>query len=316
MLLIDVVQQMTRSQRMLCAHRWGVDSSTPMILAERVLVEDVAARLVRRVAKAGAPNLGRLLVEYAGVGISEQDSLSAEAAVVRDWGLLLEDGKKWSMPIDLAMAASSERKKEHLLLSALLSFVSSKSLRSLAEALGVNLAGGQISQRVRLRQAIIDAFSESEASPDVKAAAKTTHGLGVLDVRALKSAEPVEGANGALFDVVIGEQTYRIAPREIAIALGFSFEEVSVEGVQPQPMALERVQALPMAEIGGLVVFQTAQMCDQAMHSKRMKEWSLEVSGARVLLKPSVDIQAVRDELLRIGYESVGLDGAGEIYAS
>lgn len=316
MLLIDVVQDMTRSQRMLCAHRWGVDSSAPMILAERMLVEDTAARLIRRMAKAGASTLGRILVEHVGSPIASHPALEAEASVLRDWGVLLEEGSGWSLPVDLALAARTERRVEHLYLGALITELSAKALRALAESLGVGLAGGQISQRVRLRGAVLSNFDAASASAEVLAGARALQGLGSLPAGTIRSVEPVDGAMGQLFDVTTAETTHRVAPREIALALGVEFPHAEYQAVPLVPMALERVQPLPLTAIGGIIEFQTAQQREQAMHSKRLQAWAMESAGARVLIHAEVDLQAVREELLRIGFESVAMDGAGDFYAS
>ena len=315
MLLVDVIQQMTRSQRMLRAHRWGVEGVAPVMLAERLLVEDVAARLVRRMAKAGAPNLGRLLVEHTGASVRAQESLASEAAVLRDWGVLIEEDDRWALPVDLAIAARAERKLEHFYLGSLLNFTTEKALRPLADALGVSLAGGPVSQRVRVRQAILEAMKLDEIGDEVRAGVDELQSLGAVSVGLIRAVAPVEGTQGLLFDVTFDDGPRRIAPRDLALALGMEFAEVSVEGVQLVPLMLDRVQPLPSLPIGAVVTFQTPQMCEQAMHSKKLQEWALEVVGARVLMRAGVDVDALRSELLRLGYESEGMELLGGYHA-
>lgn len=313
MLLIDVIEQMTRSQRMLCAHRWGVDSATPMVIAERLLVDESAARLVRRMAKAGAPNLARLLVESVGVGIAEQASLAAEAAVVRDWGVLLEEDGRWSLPVDLAIAARGEAKNEGWLLGSLIARLSPKALRALADEVDVHLAGSHVSQCVRVRQGVLAGFAVDAADAPLREGVDALAAMTSVASNDVQALTPVEGRRGQLFDVTLKNGTQRrIAPRELALALGRALVEIAVQGAPLTPLTFDRVQALPVVPVGGVITFQSEALCARAMHSKWLKDQALEVIGARVLLRPGVVLRAVRDELLRLGYESAS---DGEFHA-
>lgn len=316
MLLVDVLQRMSRAQRSLSAQRWGLESGPAAVLAERAMAPDVAQRLFHLLGHAGAPNLTRMLVENGGASLPQRDDLSSEASVLRDWGLLVEDGDAWALPTDLALAMDRCRHHERYFLGTLLAGLGPKDVQSLAEELGTPLAGSPVRSLAQLRNTVMGTAADADFS-DIRAAAETASSLEPAELPRVGAIRLVAGHYGRLFVVNLDGVDYTVAPREIAHAMGYRFVDATVEGLRPETVALNDVPTLTVEPVSALLQFSTHAMLQEALRNARFGELVLEVVGdRRVLLKEGLSAPVIRDALLRLGFEDVpgGTDGGS--YAS
>lgn len=316
MLLVDVLQRMSRAQRSLSAQRWGVESSPPAVLAERLTSPDVARRLFGQLKQAGAPNLTLLLVEYGGAPFSPNEELAAEAAVLRDWGLLIEESDGWALPADLVLAMSASRQRERYFLGTLLARLNAKDLQTLADEVGIALAGSPVRSLAQIRRAVLIAADDADFS-DIVAAAEVVTELEPAELPRVGAIRLVAGHYGRLFVVNLDGVDYTVAPREIAEVMGHSFTDATVKGLRPATVSLEKVPTLAVVPVSALLQFSTSATLQEALRNRRFADIVQEVVGdRRVLLKEGLSAATIREELLRLGFEDVPGGADGGSYAS
>lgn len=315
MLLVDLLQQLSRAQRALSAHRWGIEPGAVAMVAERLVSPEIATRLFRRVAEAGAPNLIRVLTEYGGAPFEPQASLDAEASVLREWGLLIEDEGGWRLPADLAVAMVTLRGSERYFLPTLLARLDARALRSLADELSFPLAGSVPRQIVGLASEIV-ARAEPISSA-TRAAAEKTARLQSAALPRVGNIEAVEGSAGQRFIIALDGVDYEIAPREISELVGHQFQDVTVRALQPAAFTLGRVPSFPVLPVSALLAFPSQEALQEALRSRGFSELVEEHLGPqRVLLRAGLSPSKIREELVRIGFEGVVDAGIGGSHAS
>lgn len=314
MLLVDLLQHMSRAQRALSAHRWGIEPGAAAMVAERLVSPEVATRLYRRVSEAGAPNLIRVLTEYGGAPFEPQPSLEAEASVLREWGLLVEDERGWRLPGELAVAMERQRGAERYFLSTLLARLDGRALREVAEELSFPLAGSFARQIVGLaREIVARADMLDEAT---RHAAQTTARLQSAALPRLGEIEAIAGSAGQRFRITLDGIHYEIAPREISELVGHQFQDVTVRALQPAAFSLGQVPSFPVLPVSALLVFPSGEALQDALRSHRFSELVEEQIGAqRVLLRAGITPAKIREELVRIGFEGVLDAGIGGSHA-
>lgn len=317
MLLVDLLQHMSRAQRALAAHRWGIEPGAPAMLAERLVHPEQAGRLFHRVAQAGAPNLILVLVEYGGAPFPVQSRLDAEAAVLREWGLLIEDGENWRLPADLSVAMSSQRESERYFLTTLLSSLDPRALRQIAEELSVVLAGGPARQIALLAREIVAYAQAAKISSETLRAAEVVAHLQFAALPRVGNIQVIEGSAGQRFRIALDGIDYEITPREIAELVGHQFRDLTVRALQPAAFTLGRVPSFPVLPVSALLVFPSKETMHEALRSLRFSALVVEQVGEqRLLLQAGMTLAMIREELVRIGFEGVLNAGIGGSNAS
>lgn len=312
MLLVDSLQQMSRAQRALNARRWEIDTDDPMRLAARATEPAGAMRLLRAVSQAGAPNLVRILIEFAGYPLAAQTLMEAEAAVLREWGLLVETKGGWMLPVDLALALRAQRQTERYFLAPLLAAVEPRSLRRIFAELKVFPQGGELQQIVVLATKIIEQAAIFPLDNEVRKAAWTVANLQSAAMPRLGKVEVVEGSAGQRFRITLDGVFYEITPREIAELVGHPFRDVTVRAQPSVAPSLGRMPTFAALETSALLVFPSQSALLEAMRSPRFASMVIELVGQqRVLIRADMSPIEIREELMRMGFEGVIDAGSG-----
>lgn len=304
----EVIAAMTRAQRALCAHRWGIRHSGPRVMAELLLDETTAERLLRRIEKAGAGELIRLLAEHPGRGIPVQEELEAEAAIVADWGVLLAGDGRWLLPFDLAVAMAGELRCERFFAAGLIRRLSEGELRTMANALNVTAGGSRVSQIARIARAALEAPVDASLKDAAEACAK----LSPLAAAEIDRVEWLEEPPFGRFRVCLRDgREELVCPREYAVALGVSFREARARGFRPQTMELEPIDVPEARLISAVVRFPSRRALDDALQTPRFAELVAERLGdTRAAIASGVEREKLRQVLLHIGFEDArGQDG-------
>lgn len=303
----EVIAAMTRAQRSLCAHRWGIRASGPRVMAELLLEEATATRLLRRISKAGAGELVRLLAEHPGRGIPRQEVLEAEAAIVADWGILLQAGELWLLPFDLAIAMAPGLRCERFFASGFVRRLSDAQFRDLADAMQVPTGGSRVAQIARVSRAML----EQPVDPGLQDAAAASAALSPLAAEDIDEVELLDGAPFGRFRMVLADGSeHVVCPREYAVALGASFAEASARGFRPETMELEPIDVPEAQPISALVRFASKRALDDALRTPRFAQLVLERLGdTKVVIAPAVESETLRQALLHIGFEDVQREG-------
>lgn len=300
-LLFDVLSAKPRAQRHLCAQRWEIPISAARVMVERMTSGSGAERIARRIVNAGASNLMPLLVEYGGYPIRRRPGFEAEAAIIRDWQIVVEDRESWRLPLDLAVAMLPVARYESLFLTTLLARLPEAQLVDLREEFELAGAGSRAFQIWRLREKILSGPCDSDA---VKQGAKLAAEHGSIEASRIDTVEYIAGSGGCLFAVNIDGNTRALATREVAQAHGFEFSEPNIEGATPEPMFLTELDVPEWTETSGVVSFISIRALQAALERAEFRQMvSEQIGDRRVILSADYTVQDAHLALTMLGYE-------------
>ena len=264
---------------------------------------ETAERLLRRISKAGAPTLIRLLAEHGGAPVPRQDGLEAEAAVLRDWDVMLERPDSWQLPLDLAVGMVGAVRRERGFAATLIARLDDQALRGLTDELGVTVGGSRAYQVVRALWAMP---AQGPTDDRARAAAARLAELCPLDVDRLGPVAVVPETAGSLWSLVYEGAPHEVTHRELAEQLGHAFIAEPVEGLRPGAVSLEPVE-VPEAElVSALLTFPSRRALDEALSVSWFASLTARRLGERrIAVLPGVDRVRLREALLRLGYEDV-----------
>lgn len=281
------------------AHRTGVPSARPRIVAAAWTQPSGARRLLRRADEAGGGALLRLLVEHAGAPVQLTDAMRAESRRLCGWSPVACTETTATLPLEIGIALSGNARVERGFVATLVGRTAVTDLVALADELGVATRGTEPTLRRRVARAILAAPDDAI---DADAAAELAR-IGHLRNAEVDGVRPVAGQAGRAFDVETAGGTFRIAPREHADRLGLHFEAPEFEARSGATSTARR--RLPtVLPVGALVTFSTTRATDDALKEPAFRDLILHrIDERRVVTRASVSAAEARACLTRLGFD-------------
>lgn len=265
----DLLEEMDLATREIGALRWSVPLTTPRMMAEMLREPKAATRMYRRGVEAGAGQLVRLMVEYAGSPVARLEALEREADRLRGWYLFEETDTGWSLPTDLAVAMGDNAATERFFAGTLLRRLSVQDLRDLLAERELPMHGSSAAQVARLRDSLV----EDTDLDDAVDAATETERLQEIEAEMIDQVRAVPGFAGRVLEVIIDGESFKLAPREVAERLGHQFGGVEVTAATKTRVRKPQKLDLPtFVRAGAFVTFSTARFADEALKHDEFQE--------------------------------------------
>jgi len=295
-----VLEELSRAQLLLSAHRCGVIATTRRAFAAAITQPQTALQVCQRGEDARAGQLVRLLVEYGGNWVPRCGELEVEAERLAGWFPFVETERGWRAGSDFATAATPFGKRERFFAATLIGRLSPGGVRLMAENLGTDLRDAPRQACHHLHDAILHSMT-SEGLDDLFGA------IARNDSIAAKTIQEVVHLEGPRFAIVLDKgERMEVCPRELAERQGVRFQQTPVVAATLVTSSALRVPPprIPeFIEIAAIVTFSSTRAANEAQEHEALRHlWARRVDRRRLATRPSSDATDTQALLFDAGF--------------
>lgn len=295
---LELLEKMDGVALELTATRCGMAASTPRLLSELFAQPGSAERAIRRATEVGAGRLARLLVEFGGHALPENENLSVEKSLLCPWFPGQLSGAGCRLPFDFAAAAVAVAEHERFTAATLLARCSADLIRRINAALGLPGAGSRCTRIAR----IVGHMRASQFDAATRELATSTAALEPVAADLIESVDVELTATTCRVSVSLRDGTTMVvAPLDCVAEL-----RPVVPRIAPPVIPQRRVQPLRLPDMlhaSSLVTFSTLRGAEEALTSEAFLALVAQrLDERRVAIKPEVDSKQLQLTLLEAGF--------------
>lgn len=295
---LELLEKMDGIALELTATRCGMAASTPRLLSELFAQPNSAQRAIRRATEVGAGRLTRLLVEFGGHEVPNDENLAVEKALLCPWFPASMGGAGCRLPLDFAAAAVSVAENERFTAATLLARCSADLIRRINATLGLPAAGSRCTRIAR----IVEHMRGCSFDADTRELAASTAALEPLAANLIDTVEFELSDDTCRVSIALRDgSTMVVAPLDCVADL-----RPSLPRIAPPIIPQRRVQPIRLPEMlhaSSLVTFSTLRGAEEAMTSEAFLALVAQrLDERRVAIKPDVDSKQLQLTLLEAGF--------------